>query len=230
MAKDLAIVLNNGGLNSLVATALAAQRYRPIMLFVDRGATPGARRKEAFDQQSAHFKPYRSHTLAMPFLSAFPSKINSMALASDPRQESALLGPRLLELLPLIAVVAPFAAHYSAAALYLGLRTGPAAEELGQATEYIQILNELIQLPCNLPEFEIVTPLLELEDWQVVDVGVQVGAPLEKGWSCQQEAPEPCGACRGCRTRDQAFVQAAKPDPLKPAGGAKARNQKTGSA
>ena len=32
MAKDLAIVLNNGSLNSAVAAALANQKYRLIML------------------------------------------------------------------------------------------------------------------------------------------------------------------------------------------------------
>jgi hypothetical protein len=32
VAKDLAIVLNNGSVNSAVVTALAAQRFRPIMM------------------------------------------------------------------------------------------------------------------------------------------------------------------------------------------------------
>ena len=32
MAKDLAIVLNNGGINSAVASALAAQKYRLVFV------------------------------------------------------------------------------------------------------------------------------------------------------------------------------------------------------
>src|SRR4051812_12863040 len=68
MAKDLALVLNSGSLNSAVITALAAQRFRTIMVFAD--IAPGsARHRAAYDQQIAHFKPYREHTLAMPYLS-----------------------------------------------------------------------------------------------------------------------------------------------------------------
>ena len=32
MAKDLALVLNNGSLNSAVTTALAARRFRTILI------------------------------------------------------------------------------------------------------------------------------------------------------------------------------------------------------
>jgi hypothetical protein len=32
VAKDLAIILNNGTVKSAVATALAVQRYRPVFL------------------------------------------------------------------------------------------------------------------------------------------------------------------------------------------------------
>jgi 7-cyano-7-deazaguanine synthase len=119
----------------------------------------------------------------------------------------------MVMLLPLVAAAARIAAHYQAAALYVGLRTGPRGDELAQATEYIQVWNELIQMPCDQPELELQAPLLELEAWQVVDLGFQVGAPFERTWSCVGDGPEPCWACRGCRSREAAFQQAAKPDP-----------------
>ena len=43
MAKDLAIVLNNGSINSAVVTAMAAQRFRPVMVYVDATNQPGSR-------------------------------------------------------------------------------------------------------------------------------------------------------------------------------------------
>ncbi|HEX4124774.1 MAG TPA: 7-cyano-7-deazaguanine synthase, partial [Tepidisphaeraceae bacterium] len=57
--------------------------------------------------------------------------------------------------------------------------------------------------------------LLELEAWQVVDLGFQVSAPLERTWSCEDTGTEACWACRGCRARESAFQQAGKPDPLR---------------
>jgi 7-cyano-7-deazaguanine synthase in queuosine biosynthesis len=214
MAKDLAIVLNNGSVNSAVATALAAQKFRLIMLYGERTQQPGSRVRAAYDQQVAHFKPYREHTLSMPYLSITSASSPMAPPTADPRLPIPL-APQMVELLPLIAAAARFAVHYQAANVYMGLRVGGHGDELAQATEYMQVWNELLQLPCGQPELEIVTPLLELEAWQVVDVGVQVAAPFEKTWSCSGESSDPCWACAGCRARENAFIQAAKPDPLR---------------
>ena len=49
MAKDLAIVLNNGSINSAVTTALASQKYRPIMLYAEVAPQP-------FGSRQAHHR------------------------------------------------------------------------------------------------------------------------------------------------------------------------------
>lgn len=219
MAKDLAIVLNNGSLNSAVVTALAAQKYRPIMVYAEVNPAE-VRNRGAYDQQVAHFKPYREHTLSMGYLTMLQSPGDAQAQMADPRQ-TGLLAPQLLRLLPLIGAAAPLAAHYQAAAIYMGVRVGPAADDLAQATEYVQILNELLQLPCRQPELELVTPILELEAWQVIEVAHHVNAPLDRTWSCVEQTLDPCGVCRGCRQRQAAFQQAVKADPLAPVAKAK---------
>lgn len=214
MAKDLAIILNNGSVNSAVATALAAQKFRPILLHVEIAQQPGSRIRAAYDLQVQHFKPYREHTLPMPFLAPVQPASHSAPVVSDPRLPAAV-APQMIELLPLLAAAARYAVHYQVAAIYLGLRVGGHGDDLAQATEYVQIWDELLQLPCAQTELEITTPLLELEPWQVVDVGFQVNAPFEKTWSCVEESSEPCWACRGCRTREAAFQQSGKPDPMR---------------
>jgi 7-cyano-7-deazaguanine synthase in queuosine biosynthesis len=216
MAKDLAIVLNNGSINSAVITSLAAQKYRPILVHIEATQQTGSRLRAAYDMQVAHFKPYREHTLAMPFLTTFVSAGMAAAAAqlNDPRAPTTVPS-QIVDLLPLIAAAARFGIHYQAAAIYCGLRVGTQADELAQATEYMQIWNELIQMPCGYAELEIQTPLMELETWQVVDVGYQVAAPFDRTWSCAEDSSEPCWACRGCRIREAAFVQAGKPDPLR---------------
>jgi 7-cyano-7-deazaguanine synthase in queuosine biosynthesis len=47
----------------------------------------------------------------------------------------------------------------------------------------------------------------------VIEVAQQVNAPLERTWSCIEQAAEPCGTCRGCRQREAAFHQSARLDP-----------------
>jgi len=213
MAKDLAIVLNNGSINSAVVTAQAAQRYRPIMIFADTAPGASGRMRAAFDQQVAHFKPYREYSVPIAVAGSGPPQA-ATGSAADPRQ-GPNISPQLLELLPLLSLAVKSAVHHQASAIYLGLRVGPSTDELAQATEFCQIWNEMIQLPCTQGELEILTPLLELESWQVVDVGFQVAAPFERTWSCLEETSEPCWACRGCHAREAAFQQAGKPDPLR---------------
>ena len=213
MAKDLAIVLNNGSVNSAVATALAAQKYRPVMLYAEITPQAGSRARAAYDLQVAHFKPYREHSLPMPFLASV-GKDNSAAVVADPRRGAAI-GRQVLELLPIVSTAVKYAVHYQATAVFLGLRVGAGADELAQATEYVQVWNEMVQLPCGQGEIEIVAPLLDMEAWQVVDLAFQVAAPLDRTWSCVEEMSDPCWACRGCRGREAAFVQAAKADPMR---------------
>jgi len=216
MAKDLAIVLNNGSMNGAVITALSAQKYRPILVYVESAVheTP-LRRKVAYDLQVAHFKPFREHTLAMPFMAMTHDRAMAGGLPNDPRLATPVT-PALREIVPLLGAAVTLAMAYETSAIYVGLRVGPATDVLSQATEFVQIWNEMIQLTLGRPETELVAPLLELEPWQVVDLGFQVNAPLERTWSCVDEHGDPCGSCRGCRTRDSAFMQSAKPDPQKP--------------
>ena len=122
MPKDLAVVLNNGSINSAVITAMAAQRHRPVMVFGDSSGGPGGRLRAAFDQQVAHFKPYRDYVVPMPFASS--TQTQSAATMADPRQISPL-APQMLDLLPLIAVGIRYAVHHQAAAVYIGMRVGP---------------------------------------------------------------------------------------------------------
>ncbi|HSI32379.1 MAG: 7-cyano-7-deazaguanine synthase [Phycisphaerae bacterium] len=217
MPRDLAIVLNSGSINSAVTTALAAQRYRLVLLHAETGAAAaGARRRAAYDQQVAHFKPYREHSLAMPFLAAVSEPQTATAnVATDPRAAETHLGPQMLDQLPLVAAAVRYGAHYGASAVYYGFRVGGSGDELAAATEFVQVWNEMIQMPCGVKDLEVMTPLLELEPWQVVDVGFNVAAPFEKTWSCWEETPEPCWACPGCRAREKAFQQAGKVDPLR---------------
>jgi len=214
MPKDLAIILHSGGLCSAVAAALAGQRYRIVLIHVEGFGPAPARRKAVYDEQVGVLKPYREHTLALPFLNGLEPQTHASATLADLRSADAS-ATALIDLMPLVAVAARYAVHYQAAAVYAGLRVGPLGEELSAATEFGQIWNEMWQIPCRQAELELVMPLLELEPWQVVDVGVQINVALEKTWSCSEEGTAACGTCRGCRAREAAFTQAVKADPLK---------------
>ncbi len=228
MAKDLAVVLCDGGLNSCVTAALAAQKYRLVMIHGLPAAAGYSRRQSAFELLSAHFKPYRQHTIHAEFLLA--ARLRSAAAvttrAAPVTEATESLQLRLNDLFSLVGIASRYAYAYGAGALYHGMRIGSdtgggaggplgtgLAEGLAAASEFNHVLAELMNLPLGQPDVEVVAPLLELEPWQVVDLGIQVAAPLEKAWSCTEDAAVPCGMCTGCRGRAAAFDRAAKRDP-----------------
>ena len=104
MAKDLAIILNSGSVNSAVVTAMAMQRYRPIFVHLANDPQSGSRWQAAYEQQVSHFKPYREHTLVMPAIAPSTSGAAAASIAVDPRAKGHL-APQLIELLPLLSVV-----------------------------------------------------------------------------------------------------------------------------
>lgn len=219
MARELAIVLVNGSISSTVALSLAAQRHRPIAVFAESTSPANSRVVQAVDDVAAAAKAYRVHRL--PAGLALGKSDARPAGTAEPRGRDATVAA-LLDLLPILGAGLRLAAHHHATALYLGHRVGNDADAIARITEYAQIWSELVQVPCDRPNLEIMMPLLELDAWQVIDLGVQVDAPLGLAWSCYGGGNEPCGSCAGCVARDAAFVRSGRPDPQKPAASTRA--------
>jgi 7-cyano-7-deazaguanine synthase in queuosine biosynthesis len=54
-----------------------------------------------------------------------------------------------------------------------------------------------------------------LDDAQVVELGYQMGLPLNFSWTCQLPNNDaPCMSCPACARRTRAFRAAQLPDPL----------------
>lgn len=212
MARELAVVLANGSIQSAVTCAIAAQKYRTVMIHVDTSPSTG-RSGLAFDALVQHFKPYRSHRVAMPFLSSIAMTDSNLA-AADPRSTQNTTAT-LIELMPILSIGLRFAMHYNCNSLFCGARVGTESADLARITEFGQIWTEMVQMTCDRPDLEVIMPLLEMDLWQVVDLGVQLAAPLQLAWTCENSVGEACGECRHCRERDAAFQRAGRADPTK---------------
>ena len=208
MAKELAVVLNSGSIASAVTSAIALQKHRLIFLHVDDQPTPG-KSTHFYDLQQQHFKPHRNHRVNIPFLASLENSETRSANA-DPRTSAT---GKLVELMPLVALGLRVAIHHGAKHLYCGLRIGSDSPDFPKVLEHEQIWGELVAHTCDQPDLEMHTPLLDLEPWQVLDLAFQVSAPLELTWSCENQTGEPCGQCRGCTERENAFVRSGRADP-----------------
>ena len=60
----------------------------------------------------------------------------------------------------------------------------------------------------------IETPIIKLSKAEIVEMAVDLAAPLEHTWSCYKGGDAPCGTCDSCLLRAKGFEEAGVPDPL----------------
>jgi len=63
-------------------------------------------------------------------------------------------------------------------------------------------------------KIQVVTPLIALRKYEIVKLGVELGAPLHVSWSCYSGETEACGVCESCDLRLRAFSAAGVADPI----------------
>ena len=61
---------------------------------------------------------------------------------------------------------------------------------------------------------DIETPIIHLSKAEIVKLGMELHAPLDRTWSCYQGGDLPCGRCDSCALRAKGFEEAGYGDPL----------------
>jgi 7-cyano-7-deazaguanine synthase len=79
---------------------------------------------------------------------------------------------------------------------------------------YYEAFNQLIRTGTKDGRIRVETPLIALRKREIVELGVEVGAPFHVSWSCYSSEAEACGACESCALRLRAFREAGRVDPI----------------
>jgi 7-cyano-7-deazaguanine synthase len=220
--KPKAVVLLSGGMDSCVTTAIANQTHRLAALHVSYAQRTERRERRAFDEV-ADFYDVRER-LAIR-LDSF-AQIGGSAL-TDPRITVPESGAALAHDAGIPITYVPFRnAHFLSAAVSWAEVIGATAIFIGAVAEdssgypdcrpqYYRAFAELIKQGTR-PEthIEIATPVIAMKKNEIVRRGVELGAPLDRTWSCYQFEDEACGMCDSCRLRRRAFAEAGLPDPI----------------
>ena len=80
--------------------------------------------------------------------------------------------------------------------------------------EYYQAFNEVIRRGTKEGEIRIETPLIALRKFEIVRLGLELGAPFDLTWSCYSREDQACGTCDSCVLRLRAFAAAGAADPI----------------
>ena len=70
--------------------------------------------------------------------------------------------------------------------------------------EYLEKFNKLIDVGSP-DKIRIEAPAIDLNKEEIVELGLEVGAPMELSYSCYKGDHKPCGVCESCVRRKRAF-------------------------
>ncbi len=210
MAEALTFILHGGGLRSLVATAMTLSQTKPQwvrLIHMANHRANAAPRAEHSRCQCEHFNIRRLIELSLP-----GSKSSRAGASGDSHNLTNLQRPRVL-----LAGLA-YAIQSQAGRLIWPVQLNGDFDACACATEQVILVQSLAQLEADgdqsntLPDIE--TPLLELDDQQVIELGEHLGVPWNMAWTCLLRGEKPCGICQACRQRHAAFEAAGIIDPV----------------
>lgn len=219
MAKPSAIILSSGDLRSLVASALVAAEQHPprlIVLWMADGRPAQSARKDHAHRQAEHVGADRVIDLTLPHP---PPSASRQAEWSTGTPRPALARAQLL-----VTAVAHAVELNAQSVIWPAQYDGDFAK-IARATEQVELVSHLAGMDhADAPP--ILTPLVELTDRQLIELGGQLDVPWRIAWSCQVQDATPCRACAGCQRRYAAFTAAGADDPTDNRGqGSGARSQ-----
>jgi 7-cyano-7-deazaguanine synthase len=80
--------------------------------------------------------------------------------------------------------------------------------------EYYAAFNEVVRLGTAEGKIRIETPIIRMTKEEIIQTGVDLGAPLDLTWSCYQREDVACGMCDSCALRLRGFQRVGKEDPI----------------
>ncbi len=219
MARDLAIALVSGGMDSCVAAAVAAKDHDLAMLHVGYGQRTQERELRSFGEIADYYGVGRRLVADISYL----AEIGGSSLTdpeidiekADPGREGIPSSYVPFRNTHFLAVAVSWAEVIGARRIFIGAVEPDSSGYPDCQAPYYAAFNELVRVGTK-PEtdIEVVAPLIEMAKAEIVGLGTELGAPLHLTWSCYKNNDTPCGECDSCALRAKGFGEAGIADPI----------------
>ena len=217
---QLAICLVSGGMDSCVTAAIANEENDELaFLHVSYGQRTEKREREAFEALADHFDVKQRLVISLEHL----AKIGGSSLTDDriPVTEADLSAPGIpSSYVPfrnahLLAAAVSWGEVINATAIYIGAVAEDSSGYPDCRPEFYDAFQNVLDTGTR-PETRITiqTPVIAMRKSEIVQRGIELGAPLELTWSCYRESELACGNCDSCALRLRAFREAGATDPI----------------
>jgi 7-cyano-7-deazaguanine synthase len=215
----LAVVLTSGGMDSCVTTAIAAAENELALLHVSYGQRTQQRELKAFHDiadfyQAKHRMATSIAHLAQIGGSSLTDRAIEVSKADLDSQEipTSYVPFRNAHLL---SIATSWAEVIGARRIYIGAVAEDSSGYPDCRPEFYAAFQCTIEIGTK-PDtaIEIVTPVIALRKSDIIQRGVELGAPLHLSWSCYQNEDWACGVCDSCALRLRGFREAGIRDPI----------------
>ena len=217
---QLAICLVSGGMDSCVTAAIANQENDELaFLHVSYGQRTEKREREAFEALADHFGVKARLVISLEHL----AKIGGSSLTDNriPVTAANLSASEIpSSYVPfrnahLLAAAVSWGEVINATSIYIGAVAEDSSGYPDCRPEFYDAFQNVIDTGTK-PETRITinTPVIAMRKSEIVQKGIEMGAPLQLTWSCYTESERACGSCDSCALRLRAFREAGVADPI----------------
>jgi 7-cyano-7-deazaguanine synthase len=217
--KPKAVVLMSGGMDSCVTAAVASRTYQVAALHASYGQRTERRELQCFHQLADHFGAFTRLAVRLDHFTAIGG--SSLTDTRLPVHDADLANTAVpntyvpFRNAHFLSIAVSWAEVLGAKKIFIGAVWEDSSGYPDCRPEYYDAFNKLIRLGTR-PETDVSveTPLIHRSKREIVQLGVQLAAPLQWTWSCYRDSDLACGVCDSCALRLRAFQQAGLDDPI----------------
>lgn len=216
--KPRAIVLLSGGMDSSVCAALAVRDYEASALHISYGQRTEERERRSFSAICDQLGIQRRLLIRNEALRAIGGSALTDEYIAVP--ESHNVGRDVpVTYVPFrnahfLSVAVSWAEVIGASKILIGAVEQDSSGYPDCRPAYYEAFNRVIAAGTKEGGIEVVTPLIAMRKFQIVRLGLELGAPFDLTWSCYSREDRACGVCDSCVLRLRAFQEAGAVDPL----------------
>ncbi|BAF69901.1 7-cyano-7-deazaguanine synthase QueC [Nitratiruptor sp. SB155-2] len=213
-----AVVILSGGMDSSITAYMAKKDgYEIIAVHFNYGQRTEQKELEAFRAIAGELNA-KTYEIDLPFFEQIGASALIDTNIAIPKQG---IEPGIpVTYVPFrngifLSVAAAIAEKEGADSIYIGVVEEDSSGYPDCREDFIQKMESAINAGTK-PEtdIKIKTPLIHLRKEDIVQLGLSLGVPLEKTWSCYESEDEACGECDSCRLRLKGFEKAGAKDKI----------------
>ena len=216
----LAICLVSGGMDSCVTAAIAnEENHQLAFLHISYGQRTEERERVSFERIADHYSVPLRLAVSLEHLARIGgSSLTDKSIPITAANLSAQAIPS--SYVPfrnahLLSVAVSWGEVIGANSIYIGAVSEDSSGYPDCRPEFYKAFEKVIAVGTKpQTRIEIKTPIIEMRKSEIVQRGLELGAPLELTWSCYSESDLACGRCDSCALRLRAFREVGVRDPI----------------